>query len=406
MNRRLAFAGIALAAGVLAMGAFAFAPEENAEDFDYLWRTLDREYAYFGSRQVDWPKVREIHRPKAAAAADRAQLVGALEKALETLTDSHLHLGTNTPSSTRLVPSGLDVWAEWRGARAIVTQVRAGYAAEAEGVRAGDEILAINGTPVAERVRARIPCCLRRVDEAVRNWALRTELAGTHDADRVLALRRRDGSRYEVHLARTFRAAAEENVSFRALEGHLGYIRVTNLGDAASVAAFDAALEALKDTRGLVLDLTETAAGGSTDVAEPILGRFFERDMLYQQGRPRIGEPWRRSVAPRGPWTYGGKLVVLVGRWTASMGEGMAIGLDGTRRATVVGTRMAGLEGAVFTGTLPRSGIRFNYPAERLLHVNGTPRESFRPALVVDLEKLPPERQATALLDAGVAALR
>jgi carboxyl-terminal processing protease len=40
--------------------------------------------------------------------------------------------------------------------------------------------------------------------------------------------------------------------------------------------------------------------------------------------------------------------VVLVGRWTASMGEGMAIGLDAMKRATIVGTRMAGLNGAVF----------------------------------------------------------
>ena len=141
-------------------------------------------------------------------------------------------------------------------------------------------------------------------------------------------------------------------------------------------------------------------------MAEPILGRFLEREAVYQLGRPRVGEPWRRSVAPRGPWTYRGRLVVLAGRWTASMGEGMAIGLDGLGRAKVVGTRMAGLEGAVFTGTLPRSGIRFNYPAERLFHVNGTPREQFRPARIVDLEKVARERQATALLDAGVAALR
>ena len=36
-------------------------------------------------------------------------------------------------------------------------------------------------------------------------------------------------------------------------------------------------------------------------------------------------------------------VVVLVDHWTGSMGEGIAIGMDGLKRATIVGTEMAGL---------------------------------------------------------------
>jgi peptidase S41-like protein len=96
--------------------------------------------------------------------------------------------------------------------------------------------------------------------------------------------------------------------------------------------------------------------------------------------------------------------VVLVGRWTASMGEGMAIGLDGMRRATLVGTRMAGLRGAVVTHTLPRHHFGFTFPFERLRHLDGTPREQFVPPVLVD-ELTAPQGEADPVLAAGLRVL-
>ena len=51
------------------------------------------------------------------------------------------------------------------------------------------------------------------------------------------------------------------------------------------------------------------------------------------------------------------------------MGEGMAIGIDGMRRGTVVGSRMAGLAGAVEEIRLPCSHFVVGYPAARLLRI-------------------------------------
>jgi C-terminal processing protease CtpA/Prc len=397
MIRRVFAMATLVAVSLIAPALHAAAPD-YAADFDHLWRTLGDEYAYFETRDVDWDAVRARHRPLAAGAATRDEFIGAVEKMLETLTDFHLHLRTNTPSSTRLVPSGSDLWAEWQGTHAIVTQVRAGHAAEAAGVRVGDEVVSLDGVEIGERVRRRLPCC-RKDLERIRAWALLAELAGTHDSARSLSLRGRDGAVREVRLERSFRPRAEPLVSWRWLEGGVGYVRITALGDSDAVPAFDAALAELKESRGLILDLSETAAGGSTDVAEPILGRFFTKPAVYQKGKPRTGHEWHAQVAPRGPFIYEGPLVVLVGRWTASMGEGMAIGLDGTRRASVAGTPMARLQGAVFTGRMPSTGIGFNYPAERVFHRDGTPRERFVPPTPVDFE-------TSTLLDAGMARMR
>ena len=69
------------------------------------------------------------------------------------------------------------------------------------------------------------------------------------------------------------------------------------------------------------------------------------------------------------------------------MGEGIAIGLNAVDAATVVGTPMAGLAGATYHLTLPRTGIGMNIPAERLHHVDGTPRETYRPGVPVDVSR-------------------
>ena len=141
-------------------------------------------------------------------------------------------------------------------------------------------------------------------------------------------------------------------------------------------------------------------------MARPLMGRLVSSAMPYQRhelprpaqpGRP--GRTWTEAVRPRGPFTYDKPMAVLVGRWTGSMGEGVAIGLDGMRRATVFGSPMAGLRGAIETLTLEHSKIPVRIPAERLYHIDGTPREAFVPPFPIEAGP------GDAVLDAAVRRL-
>jgi hypothetical protein len=67
------------------------------------------------------------------------------------------------------------------------------------------------------------------------------------------------------------------------------------------------------------------------------------------------------------------------------MGEGIAIGMDGMKRATIVGTEMARLVGATSGIKLPHTEIGVSFPTERLFHIDGTPREKFLPPVYIDL---------------------
>jgi carboxyl-terminal processing protease len=61
------------------------------------------------------------------------------------------------------------------------------------------------------------------------------------------------------------------------------------------------------------------------------------------------------------------------------MGEGIAIGFDGLKRAKIIGTEMAKLLGAINGFTMSETNIGFQIPTERLYHINGTPREKYKP---------------------------
>jgi len=168
------------------------------------------------------------------------------------------------------------------------------------------------------------------------------------------------------------------------LLGDLPLVIDDSLGEDALVRAFDEAL-AKFPLSPLIIDLRDTASGGVSSVARGIMGRFVRAPMPYQRHElvaefraTGIRRIWVEYVAPRDP-LFSRPVVVLVGHWTGSMGEGIAIGLNAVRNAPVLGEPMAHLLGALDQVDLPNSKIPVRVPAEKLFHVNGTPREAFVP---------------------------
>jgi C-terminal processing protease CtpA/Prc len=368
----------------------SFSPEQFASDFDLMWSSLGDNYVYFDKKETDWNKVRELYRPMLTGVKSRSDFVTLLERVLDELYDNHLSLNTNLNSSPRLVPTGIDVWVEWRHGRAVITQLRKGFSAEQAGLRIGMEIVSINGVPVEIAVARRLPRSLKTISPEARNWALRAVLAGTHDQPRIVVAKSRKGLWRSYRLDLPTQTTVDNynytpKVEWKMLPHQIGYIKINDLIATEIVSQFEAALNELRTSRGLILDIRDIPRGGNTDVAEPIMARLVDRSLGYQEVAPLRERKYLKEISPRGDWTYAAPVVVLVNHWTASMGEGIAIGLDGMKRATIVGTQMARLNGGVFNLELPETKIGVTYPGERLNHINGTPRESFTPPVLVDL---------------------
>lgn len=88
------------------------------------------------------------------------------------------------------------------------------------------------------------------------------------------------------------------------------------------------------------------------------------------------------------------------------MGEGIAVGMDGMKRAKIVGTEMARLIGATSQIKLPNTKIGVSFPTEKLFHVNGTPREKFLPPIYVDLLKRKNQGEGDTILQVGLKTLK
>lgn len=369
-------------------------------DFEEAWSFIRDNYAWLEEKTTDWNRVYDHFMPLAENAENNTEFIALLEQLIEQLYDHHAHLGVNTSSSPRLVPSGTDLWAEFRDEKVLITAVRGDSRAENEGAKAGMEIISVGEVPVLKTVKNRIPVTISEPGPEVLDWALQSVLAGYHDEPVQIEVRAGDQTKKMEFQPGSINQTGDL-LSMDILDKNTGYIQIHNsLGNTDLIREWDMGLEKLKDTDALILDLRNTPGGGISTVARGIMSRLILQTRPYQMhelpseerdfGVKRI---WVEQVAPRGAFTYTKPVAVWVGRWTGSMGEGLAIGLDGMKRATVMGTPMAGLRGALYSHKLPHTGIEIRIPAERLYHIDRTPREEFLPPVLVKsdlgVEELP-----------------
>ena len=385
-------------AAVVAAAAFASgAPaadltiESRRADFADFVTTVADQYVYLDGKRAAWATVKERYADRVDRATTADAWSAVLEDALDELRDFHTGVRPNSARAWLPVPSAADLWAVPDRDGARVVAVRAGSDAARAGIAVDDRVERVDGTAMADAVAQRLGPAADARDADARAWAILSLVTGRRGEPRTFVLHAADGRERTVTLPtqrKPDRPAAP--VTWSRLPEDIGVIRFNNsLGDQATVAAFDAALAALRDTRGLILDLRDIPSGGNSGVALGIMGRFVDRRVPYQRHRiPRYGQAdvernWVEEVAPRGPFTYRAPVVVLVGHWTGSMAEGMAIGFDAMRRATVAGTTMGRLAGANESFTLPRTGASIVLPTEELFHVDGTPRHRWAPPVVL-----------------------
>ncbi len=349
-------------------------PPDFKADILQTCNEIPNVYAYFNDRESIWNEACAKALVDIEQADSGRDFLIVLERLLDDLFDAHISLNTNSSQSPRLVPSGSDVWIGIDGSDYTVIGVRPETGAAQAGVEPGDRLVSFNGLKPSELVSSRVHAKPDALSAARKNWALNAAVAGYRHEPRILVVNR-DGVEMSYDLGNPEPAGKPSPITVSTLGNEVGYIRFNNsLGNDETVSAFDNALEELSATRGLIIDLRDTPGGGNTGVAEPILGRLISATLPYQITVTPSEGTISRQIFPTGAWTYEQPIVALVGRWTGSMGEGMAIGLDGMARAEILGDCMAALAGGTNDISLAQSGISIRIPAYDLTHLDGTPR--------------------------------
>lgn len=128
------------------------------------------------------------------------------------------------------------------------------------------------------------------------------------------------------------------------------YIEIGGNETQFSVAEFDAAMTTFQNDSVLIIDV-RTNGGGNDGLATQVAGRFTSVAVVaeYTQVRtgpaPGLTAPQARSLTPRGPWTFQGRVALLVGRGCFSSNESFVSMMRELHNVTVIGDTTGGASG-------------------------------------------------------------
>jgi carboxyl-terminal processing protease len=345
MKRIVALLLIMVAAGCLPAQP---SPRPSYQElFNLVWQTINVNFYDPSFGGVDWKRVRQKYSPEVPKVRDDRSFIDLAYRMMHELHVSHLEL---RPAQSRQV--GIGIRALRLEGQLVITNVAVGSDAQRQNVRVGDVLLDDPG-----------------------------QLSGLIGTSMTVHVKSCDGKSRTLEVKRENPWWPPEHPSLRwhAIEQasgrRIGYIKATRFDDDAA-PLIDAAMEAVKDTYGLIIDLRDNSGGNISSIrlvsylfpgpqmVVTLANRaFLEKigaapDHLDLSKVPRVSGIYttrgiidamknNRGAAAFytedvGSRRYRGKVIVLINNKTGSAAEGFAWMLKGRDSVTLVGGTTAG----------------------------------------------------------------
>lgn len=158
----------------------------------------------------------------------------------------------------------------------------------------------------------------------------------------------------------------DKKISWAKTKEKIGFIAINSWSGVVD-QKFDEALENMRDTRGLIIDV-RLNGGGSEPLAKKVAGRFVDKEYIYAYSQFRNGpnhddltEKYPRKVEPRGPWRYDRPVVLLMGQKCMSSNESFVSMMAESTQVTTMGDHTCGSSGNPKFLDLP-AGVRVSLP--------------------------------------------
>ncbi len=361
-----------------------------------FWNDIEYWFPYRDIIGEDWHAVLPDVIPHVVLADSDLAYQQALMALVARVNDTHAELRSSVGQRPPVGECRIPINARFIEGRAIVSQ-----ADDAQGpLRRGDELLAIDGQPVAHLLRERAPYYAAS-NESTRLREIAADLnRGTCTTPAEVRVARADGSEKLLHAPRisNFQAYRGERThdrpgdTFQLLSKEVAYLKLSNV-KAADVPGY---LRAAAGTRGLVVDIRKYPSesvvfslGGSLVLQPTPFVRFTHADLDNPGQFVRNPEPYMVRLAPglkQEQPNYNGKLVILVDEITQSAAEFTAMALQAVPGASVVGSTTAGADGNASAIVLP-GGLRTNITGIGIFYPDLRPTQ--RVGIVADVPASP-----------------
>ncbi len=371
-----------------------------AEAFDALIDLLRREYAFTEYKQIDWDALAATFGPRMAEADEkdsRAAYIDALRDFAYAIPDGHIQ-GPGPSSAMRAAISGglgLAV-RELDDGSVIAVYVGADTPADAAGIRPGDRIVSVNGTPISAYVDAIVPINgpfstehVHRLEQL--RQAMRFPIGATVELGYIPA---GESTPIQASLTAISESASlqfglpvhtgyELPLDYQALPSGYVHVRLHSFFDneLLTIQLWERLMQTLRsqNAAGLIIDLRSNT-GGRGFLADQMAAYFFDTPLtLGNIGRydaelddfyfdPRTAG---RFYLPAEELRYRGPVAVLVGPNCASACEFFAHAMTQQDRAVMVGHYpTAGLGGSIDLVRMP-GGQNFQFTAGRAVDAAG-----------------------------------
>lgn len=320
--------------------------------FDFIWGFAERNYPFFSLKGIDWAAVKVAYEPRVDAPGTDVDFYYFVAELLAELRDGHCTVASASAlgdvqvvPGVRLARIGGEIYCAW---------LDPGSAAAAAGLQVGDHLLTVDGKSFADHVAAFGKYTARPNDPWYYRSLMSSWLIGAAGSNAQIAIER-DAATLTVARAAPAKATGPLVASQR-LDGasgkQYGYIRIATFLTPEVVTQFDAALDALLDVAGLILDVRQNG-GGESAVGNALIARLITSPVPVAKDHLRgsLTAAVVTTLAPRGT-PFAGPVAVLIDESSFSNAHLFPSQLKDLQRATLVGRSTGGGSAAVETWQL------------------------------------------------------
>lgn len=343
-----------------------------------FWNIIEYWFPYRDLHGEDWPGVLAEFVPRIGLAKDPQDYQREMMALIARVHDTHANLWSSLGVRPPVGECGLPVTVRFVNGRAVITQVDAGEAGRASGLRIGDVIQDLDGVPIHLSLKEWSPYYAASNDPT-RLRDLGMALTKGECGPAKLRIER-EGSNEPIEITASRVKSAAENGggfthdrpgdTFQLLSKDVAYLKLSS----AKAADAEKYVESAKGTKGLIIDIRNypsefmVFALGSLLVEKETEFASFTTGDASNPGAFH----WTKTVSLKpGKAHYSGRVVILVDETSQSQAEYTTMAFRSAPGAKVVGSTTAGADGNISPIPLPGglrsmiSGIGVFYPDRR-----------------------------------------